>query len=62
MIGLSHTMHTASPLQTQNGNTKEIIAVNCENNMKPINIIYGKITEVSQLRLGAVLIKELVDL
>jgi len=39
-------MHTASPVQTQNENTKEIIAVYCENNMKPINIIYGKITEV----------------
>jgi hypothetical protein len=55
-------MHTASPLQTQNGNTKEIIAVYCENNMKPINVIYGKIAEVLQPRLWAVLIKGLVDL
>ena len=40
----------------------QIITIYCENNMKPINIIYGKTTEVLQLRFGAVFVKGLIDL
>jgi len=37
-------------------------AIYCENNMKPINIIYGKTAEALQLTFGAVFVKWLIDL